>query len=161
MVLLLRACPFMFLFMTTVIRSSRMGTLIVTSSAVSILVGSTVVVLASGFTSLGLSEGRMGFEPISVSVLLVEAVKPLIAFITFAVLGAQVAHVTMAARSGMGTMMATSASSLQIKAWRRKSSNLTHSGFYQQIVSFVFFVYWIRKRHACKKQETEESPAHR
>jgi hypothetical protein len=83
----------------------------------------------------------------------------LIAIITFAVLGVQITHVTVATSSG--TVMSTSAGSLQIKAWGRKGPHFAYSGFYQKIVSFVIFVYRIGKRHACKEQEAEESPAHR
>jgi hypothetical protein len=50
---------------------------------------------------------------------------------------------------------------LKIKAWGRKGSHFTYSGFDQKIISFVIFVYRIGKRHACKKQEAEELPAHR
>jgi hypothetical protein len=132
-----------------------------TSSTVPIVVGATVVELASSLASFGLSVGRMSFEAVSISVLLVEAVEPLIAVVTFAVLGAQVAHVTMATCSGVGAVVPTSASSLQIEARRRKGSNFTHSRFYQKIIIFVFFVYRIGKRNSCKKQEREESPAHK
>jgi hypothetical protein len=132
-----------------VARGSGMGALVMASSAVPILVGATVVELASSLAPLGLAVGRMGFEAIGISVLLVEAVKPLIAVVSFAVLGAQVAHVTVPSCSGVGSVLSASASSLQIEARRRQGSNFANSGFYQKIVTFVFFVYRIGKRYSC------------
>jgi hypothetical protein len=57
----------------------------------------------------------------------------------------------------VGTVMATSAGSLEIESWRRQSSNFAYCRLYELT---VFFIYWIAKCHACKKQESKETAGH-
>jgi hypothetical protein len=57
------------------------------STAASVLVGAAMVERSSGITSGGLAEGGMRFVAISIPILLVVAIKCLIAVVTFAVFG--------------------------------------------------------------------------
>jgi hypothetical protein len=100
-VLLLCACPFMLYCMATIISCPRVRALIVTAPTVPVLVGTAVVVLASGLVAMGLTEGRMLFVTIRVSVLLVVAVKFLVTVVTFAVLSAQVPYISVPPSSRM------------------------------------------------------------
>jgi hypothetical protein len=73
--------------MTTVIGCPRVGALVMISSAVSVLVGAAVVKRSSCLTAGGFAEGGMRFVAVRIAILLVVAIKFLIAVVTFAVFG--------------------------------------------------------------------------